>query len=59
MTSKDYRTLASFLGQRYPHNEADKKIGYDLAINAIVAACMKDNPRFNREHFLRAVGMEE
>jgi hypothetical protein len=55
MTRKDFEQLARALRERYPHNEPDKQHGYDAAINAVAAACYRDNPRFNRDRWVVAI----
>lgn len=55
MTRNDFEILARFLGERYPHNSGRKQEGYDAAINAVCAACLGTNSRFNREQFIKRI----
>jgi len=59
MTKKDYEKIAKVIhGQkvRYMFDAQSQAVVYDLA-EAIANSLAQDNPRFDRERFLKACGV--
>ena len=64
MTRKDYVLIAAaltqakldILGKEPPEAHSDLLDGRDYAVEHIADALARDNPRFDRERFLKAAG---
>lgn len=59
MTRKDYILIAEALKvSRLRAEREDIALGNDYAAKAIADALGRDNPRFDRERFLKAAGVQ-
>jgi len=56
LTRKDFEILANVINDKLL-NGADYKLMLEIAEEACIN-CLKSNPRFNRELFLKACGFE-
>lgn len=56
MTRKDYILLADALKAVADATEYPERLGAQLAANEIAHRLQRDNPRFDRERFLKAAG---
>jgi len=57
MTRKDYILIAAALKAAYDETYHTVHAGIDAAAVALADALGRDNPRFDRERFLKAAGV--
>lgn len=59
MTKKDYELIASTLAELMAdfNNSGDDSVSLSLVCGELSDALAKENPRFNREIFLKACGV--
>lgn len=59
MTKKDYIVVAAALREQLPRRAwLNKWQQYEAVCSSLAAAFLKDNPRFDRERFMVACGIE-
>ena len=58
MTRKDYNALAGDLAIEYRHMGEAARAGFRSAVETLTVVLKRDNPRFDRERFLTACGID-
>ena len=58
MTPKEYILIALALLTQRPGNESRTLTQWSCDVNSIASALATDNPRFDRERFLKACGVQ-
>jgi hypothetical protein len=68
MTKKNFEALAEALRERCPNyvvgdddaslSTRHQRVGWFQAVSAVTSVCEANNPRFDRERFYRACGIE-
>jgi hypothetical protein len=64
MREKSFEALARSLGEAYQRLEGygsrtlDMRNGWYAAVSAVADTCQADNPRFQRDRFLKDCGIE-
>lgn len=58
MTRKDYILIAAALKEARDTIASEYHLGYKQAAYCLADALARDNPRFDRERFLKAAGVQ-
>jgi len=59
MTLKDYELIAGAIAEERRAHSAPSRFGVDSTADAVASALARDNPRFDRERFLKACGYND
>ena len=61
MTRKDYRRIADAMlaSKPAPYWDANKHAQYKVSVSRLCDALQADNPRFDRQKFMQACGVEQ